>query len=214
MKYKKYNNINVGEATLGLWDKVILLHLVPLSTRTFPTTRSLFKQSKCPLFFLYRVMMMMTASCRSCGSLPFSQQHTKRLCHLMWMTGPSCFHISRWILSTPTALLFFSLVGSPKRWNHIKLLWTGLCEMLWILHLGICGFCWNESDKAPTICLGWMPYTAARVLPCITHKSHQYLHKAEFLLPGWTTTHSGSLEDCTGWCYRWGRFPHGTWWSG
>lgn len=52
MKYKKYNNINVGEATLGLWDKLffsIWYHSVP---GLFLQQDHCSNSQKFPLFFL------------------------------------------------------------------------------------------------------------------------------------------------------------------
>ena len=68
----------------------------------------------------------MTASRRSCGSLPCSQQQRKILWSLQCNAGPPCFQASGGIPSTPAALPhFMALVVSSKEGGLSSSAFTG-----------------------------------------------------------------------------------------
>ena len=71
----------------------------------------------------------MTASRRSCGSLPCSQQQRKSSWSLQCNAGPPCFQASGGIPSTPAALphfiCFMALVVSLKEGGLSSSAFTG-----------------------------------------------------------------------------------------
>ena len=156
----------------------------------------------------------MTASLRSLGSLPCSQQQTRSLWSLLCNAGPLSFQSSGRILLTPAALpllncsmvLVISFPEDSSSNSALKGCWgmqrTTGSWMTW----SVLKKDWRCSDQRLRMeaLSVKSPYPSA--LPwglCRSLCSHLGQHISEFSLQDWSTTHFRPLEACTGGCCKW-----------